>query len=108
MSVSPTCPSWCTTPAHRLLDTLGMPTREDLDLAAYEPHEGALRGPSNSPVAELVLFAEPDGTSGVALRIAGELVLTLPLADAERRLEALSDALRGAAEDLAVAMVGAR
>jgi hypothetical protein len=56
----------------------------------------------------VVLFAEPDGTSGVALRIAGELVLTLPLADAERRLEALSDALRGAAEDLAVAMVGAR
>jgi hypothetical protein len=102
------CPSWCTTPAHRLLDTLGLPTREDLDLAAYEPHEGALRGPSNSPVAELVLFAEPHGTSGVALRIAGELVLTLPLPDAARSLETLSDALRGAAEDLTVAMAGAR
>ncbi len=106
--LSTPCPSWCTTPAHRLLDTLGMPRREQVDLAAEEPHEGSVRGLSTSPDAEVLLFVEPDGTSGVSLHVDGELVLTLALADAARRLEAMSDALRGAAEDLAVTMAGAR
>ena len=95
------CPSWCSTPAHRLLDTQGMPTREDLDLAAYEPHEGPVYGPSRSRDVEVLAFVHPDGTSGVSVNVGGNLALTLPLSrESVARLETMSDALRGASEDL--------
>ncbi len=61
-----------------------------------------------SPDVLVDVFAHADGTSGVGVSVGGARVAVLPLGEAVARLTAMGDALRGAAEDLAVVLAGAR
>ena len=101
------CPEWCTTPAHRVFDAPGIPSREALELALAEPHEGPVYGTVRTSDAEVVVFeGGDDGESGVSLFVGGNFALTLPTGEAVARLAAMGDALRGASEDLAVLLAG--